>query len=231
AMGIDMMVLDMPVGKGTKFTNLDEGRAFGRTFVDLASGLGITAKVGITYGSVPVGHTIGPALEAREALAALIEPNKAPNSLVEKSTALAGLVLELAGIAIRGQGQTVADDVLRSGKAYQKMKEIIEAQGGDARIKPEEIPLGNYTMDVIAPANGWAVEIKNKALSEIARVAGAPESLGAGIELFYKKENVKKGTTIARIYASSEHALDEARALVAKLQPIVIEGLLLGTIS
>ena len=230
AMGIDVMVLDLPVGKGTKFVEPD-GRNFGRTFVDLASNVGITAKVGITYGSVPVGHTIGPALEAREGLSALIDPLHAPNSLVEKSTALAGLVLEMAGLAIRGQGQNLADDILKSGKSYSKMKEIIEAQGGNPRIKPEDIPVGEYTMDIVAPANGWPVEIKNKALATIARCAGAPEFPSAGIHILIKKENVKKGETIARVYAASEHNLDEVRALIAKLQPIVIEGLLLGTVS
>ncbi|MFW9930335.1 MAG: thymidine phosphorylase [Candidatus Thorarchaeota archaeon] len=230
AMGIDFMVLDIPVGKGTKFSETD-GRVFGRTFVDLATNIGISAKCGITYGSVPVGHTIGPAIEAREGLSTLIDPSKGPNSLIEKSTALSGLVIELAGLANRGQGQNVAEDILRSGKAYKKMREIIEAQGGDPNIKPEDIPLGNYTMDIMAPANGWPVEIRNSALTQIARAAGAPENPGAGIELLIKKESVKKGITIARIYAHSEHALEEVRALVAKLQPIVVEGLLLGTVS
>ncbi|MHA1991973.1 MAG: thymidine phosphorylase [Candidatus Hodarchaeales archaeon] len=230
AMGIDFMVLDIPVGKGTKFDESD-GRAFGRTFVDLADAVGISAKCGITYGNVPVGHTIGPALEAREGLSALIDPSQGPNSLIEKSTALAGLIIELSGMAVRGQGQQVADDILRSGKAYKKMKEIIEAQGGDPNIKPDEIELGNYSMDIVAPGNGWPVEIRNRALTQIARAAGAPEHPGSGIDIQIKKESVKKGAQIAKIYAHSEHALDEVRALVAKLQPIVIEGLLLGTIS
>ncbi|OLS18801.1 MAG: AMP phosphorylase [Candidatus Heimdallarchaeota archaeon LC_3] len=230
AMGIDFMVLDIPVGKGTKFVESD-GRVFGRTFVDLAHAVGISAKCGITYGDVPVGHTIGPALEAREGLSTLIDPSSGPNSLIEKSTSLAGLVIELAGIANRGQGQSVADDILRSGKAYKKMKEIIEAQGGDPNIKPDDIELGSYTMDIVAPANGWVIEIKNRALTQIARASGAPEHPGAGIHLLTKKESVKKGELVARIYAHSEHALEEVRAQVAKLQPIVIEGLLLGTIS
>lgn len=232
AMGIEFMVLDLPVGKNNeaKFT-LDGGRQFGRTFVDLAQAVGITSKIGLTYGSVPVGHTIGPALEAQEALEALINPNAAPHSLVEKSTSLAGLIFEMAGLAIRGQGQQYAMNLLTSGKAYEKMRQIIEAQGGEPNVKPEEIELAPYTLDFHAPANGWPVEIKNKALTQVARAAGAPEHPGAGVRILTKKESVKKGDPVFRVYAHSESAIEDVRALIAKTNPIVIEGLLIGTIS
>lgn len=232
AMGVDFLVLDVPVGKTneTKF-NLSEGRAWGRTFVDLAQSLGMTAKIGLTYGSVPVGHTIGPALEAREGLSTLMDPKHAPNSLVEKSTALAGLVFEMAGMSNRGHGQSYALEILQSGKAYAKMRSIIEAQGGDPEIKPEDIPLAPHSVDITAPANGWPVEIKNKALTAVARAAGAPVHPGAGVEILTKKESVKKGEVIMRVYAHSDSAIDEVRAIIAKTQPIVIEGLLMGTIS
>lgn len=232
AMGVDFMVLDVPVGKTTetKF-NQEEGRIYGRTFVDLAQSLGITSKVGITYGSVPVGHTIGPALEAREGLSTLIDPKTGPRSLIEKSTALAGLVFEMAGISIRGAGQSHALSILQSGKAYNKMKQIIEAQGGDPNIKPDDIELAPYTLDVNAPADGWPVEIKNKALTQVARAAGAPEHPGAGVHLLTKKESVIKGEIVMRVYAYSEAALEDVRAIIAKTNPIIIEGLLMGTIS
>ena len=232
AMGVDFMVLDLPVGQDNeaKFT-LEGGRQFGRTFVDLAQAVGITSKIGLTYGSVPVGHTIGPALEAQEGLAALIRPNDAPHSLVEKSTSLAGLIFEMAGLAIRGQGQQLAMDILTSGKAYEKMKQIIEAQGGNPTVKPDEIELAPYTLDFKAPANGWPVEIKNKALTQVARAAGAPEHPGAGVRILTKKESVRKGDPVFRVYAHSESAVEEVRALIAKTTPIVIEGLLIGTIS
>lgn len=232
AMGVEFMVLDLPVSDGNKakFT-LEEGRQFGRTFVDLTQAVGITSKIGLTYGSVPVGHTIGPALEAAEGLSALIDPNNAPKSLVEKSTALAGLIFEMAGLANRGLGQTAAMDLLQKGKAYSKMKEIIEAQGGDPNIKPDEIELAPYTLDFVAPAAGWPIEIKNKALTAVARAAGAPKYPGAGVQILTKKESVQKGDPVFRVYSHSESALEDVRALIAKTTPIVIEGLLIGTIS
>ncbi|MFW9993009.1 MAG: thymidine phosphorylase [Candidatus Odinarchaeota archaeon] len=231
AMGVDFMVLDIPVGRGAKFETDQAGREYARTFVNLASKVGITAESGLTYGSVPVGHSIGPALEAREALRALIDVNKAPVSLVEKSTALAGIVLEMANISALGKGKEYAFEILRSGKAYEKMKQIIELQGGNPATKPEDIPVGKYTIQIDAPVNGWPVEIKNRALLQIARAAGAPSSPSAGIQLMTKKESVKKGDTIAVVYSESESYLDEVRGMIAKLKPIIVEGLLMERIK
>lgn len=232
AMGIDFMVLDLPVGDGNKAKfNLEEGKLFGRTFVDLTQAVGITSKIGLTYGSVPVGHTIGPALEAQEALTALIDPSHSPHSLVEKATSLAGLIFEMAGLANRGLGQTSAMNILKSGKAYKKMQDIIEAQGGDPAVKPDDIQLSPHTLDFVAPGSGWPVEIKNKALTAVARAAGAPDFSGSGVQILTKKESVQKGDPVFRVYAHSDAALEDVRALIAKSTPIVIEGLLIGTIS
>ncbi|MHA1449344.1 MAG: AMP phosphorylase, partial [Candidatus Hodarchaeales archaeon] len=231
AMGVDFMVLDIPVGRGAKFSTEDLGREYGRTFVNLASNVGITAESALTYGSVPVGHAIGPALEAREALNALMDVNNGPVSLVEKSTALAGIVLEMANMASMGKGKEIAFEYLKSGKAYEKMKQIIELQGGDPNMKVEDIPVGKYSLQIDAPVNGWPVEIKNRALLQVARAAGAPHSMGAGVLMKFKKESVKKGDTIAYVYSDSEQALDEVRGLIAKLKPVIVEGLLLERIK
>ena len=136
--------------------------------------LGIQVECGITFGGLPVGHYIGPALEAKEALSALINPKTGSTSLVEKSTALAGILLEMSGKALRGEGQSKARQILDNGQAYQKFCQIIEAQGGDPNIKPEDIEVGEYIYDVVAPSNGWIVDIYNEIISEIARKAGAP---------------------------------------------------------
>ncbi|MHA2297907.1 MAG: AMP phosphorylase [Candidatus Hodarchaeales archaeon] len=231
AMGVEFMVLDVPVGRGAKFVTEQDGREYGRTFVDLAFKVGITAESGLTYGSIPVGHSIGPALEAREALRALIDVNSGPVSLIEKSTALAGIVLEMANITALGKGKDFAYEILRNGKAYEKMKQIIELQGGDPNLKPEDIQLGKYKLQIDAPVNGWPVEIRNKALLQVARAAGAPDSPGAGVLLKTKKESVKKGDTIAIVYSDSENAIDEVRGMIAKLKPIIVEGLLMERIK
>ena len=133
AVGTDFLVLDIPTGEDTKILTPEEARRLGNRFIDLGAKLGIRIRCGVTYGGQPVGHAVGPALEAKEALSTL--EGTGPASLIEKSTALAGLLLEMAGKATKGSGQDMAKDVLQSGQALAKMKEIIEAQGGDPNIK------------------------------------------------------------------------------------------------
>ena len=55
----------------------------------------------------------------------------------------------MGGKAQRGTGQTLAKELLRTGKAYEKMKKIIEAQGGNPNIQPKDIKLGPYEKDFL----------------------------------------------------------------------------------
>lgn len=230
ALGIDFMVLDIPTGKGCKVTTMEEATALSRAFGELGHRVGIHVECGITFGSLPVGHTIGPALEAREALNALINPKSASTSLIEKSTALAGMLLEMSGKAIRGQGQIMAKEYLNSGRAYEKMKQIIEAQGGDPNMKPEDIQIGEYVTEYKASAPGWPADIDNRAVTELAQTAGAPTDKGAGIQFLVKKESVKAGDVVFKVYSNNSQKIDRVESLLPKLKPVTIEGMLLGRI-
>lgn len=163
------MVLDIPTGKGCKVSTMEDATALSRAFGELGHRVGIHVECG-TFGSLPVGHTIG------------------PTSLIEKSTALAGMLLEMSGKALRGQGQNMAKEILYSGRAYDKMKTIIEAQGGDPNMKPDDIQIGQYITEYKASAPGWPADIDNKAVTELAQAAGAPTDKGAGIHFLVKKE-------------------------------------------
>ncbi|MFW9914460.1 MAG: AMP phosphorylase [Candidatus Thorarchaeota archaeon] len=228
SMGVDFLVLDMPTGKGTKVAAYDDGLALAREFAELGRRLGIKVESGITFGDLPVGHNIGPALEAREALRTLENPEHGPTSLVEKTTCIAGILLEMAGRALRGQGQDLAKSILYSGKALSKFREIIEAQGGDPNIQVEDIETGSHTFEWLAPADGWIVNIDNQAITKIAKVAGAPRDPKAGIKFLRKKESCRRGEPILRVYSSSDERLEAASDLLSRLHPITIEGMLLG---
>lgn len=226
AVGTDALVLDIPTGQGAKVESFDEARKLGNEFVELGSRLGIKVRCGITYGGQPVGHTVGAALEAKEALETLM--GKGPNSLIEKSTALAGMLFEMNGISGKGEGQNMAKQILRSGRAYAKMKEIIRQQGGNPDIKPDEIPLGEKRYIVTSPADGYVSRIFNSSINAIARAAGSPRYKGAGVRLYAKMGYaVKKGDPVVEIYAERESNLKEAVAVASRKPPFLIEGMLL----
>jgi len=226
AMGVKYLVVDIPQGKGTKAETIDDAMRLARMFVDLGNRLGIHVEAAVTYGDQPIGHAVGPALEAREALMTL-EGEWVSTSLVEKAAGLAGILFEMTGKAPHGRGHEIAKEILRSGKALKKMREIIEAQGGDPKIKSKDVPVGQYTAEIEAPADGYVVAIDNRAIMAIVRAAGAPKDKGAGVVVHKKGGRyVKRGETIMTIYSNSESRLDEALSLARTLEPMVIEGMI-----
>ncbi|MFQ6076439.1 MAG: AMP phosphorylase [Candidatus Bathyarchaeia archaeon] len=226
AVGANCVVIDIPVGRGTKVETEEEGMKLASDFIELGRRLKIRTLCGLTYGSQPVGHAVGPALEAREALRALM--GEGPTSLIEKSTAIAGLLLEAGGVAPPGMGQDHAKQALMSGKALGKMREIIEAQGGDPNIEPEDIPVGDHTICMNSPADGYVTEIDNAAINDIARLAGAPLDRGAGIVLDAKRGYiVKKDQGVLTIYADKASNLSAAYNLAMQSKPFTVEGMLL----
>jgi AMP phosphorylase len=230
AVGADRIVIDIPTGPGAKVEKIEDAKSLAHDFIDLAYKLNVQLETAITYGGQPIGYVIGPALEAREALITLA--GGGPGSLVEKSTSLAGLLLELGGVAPIGMGKQMAREILDSGKAYRKMREIIEAQGGNPNVKPEELPVGEKKEEVKAPTSGYIKQIYNQRINEIARAAGAPKDKGAGVRIFLKEgRKVEKGDPLLEIYAEHEAKLDDALSILKRNFPIKIEGMLLEKIS
>ncbi len=231
AMGSQYVLIDIPTGKGVKVESIADARSLARDFIELGKRLGQYIEVAITYGGQPIGHTVGPALEAREAMEALMT-GKGPGSLIEKAVGLAGILLEMGGVAPQGMGRKMAKEILESGKAYEKMREIIEKQGGNPDVKPDDIPIGDKTYTFTAPSGGYVTFIDNRAITGIARAAGAPEDKKAGIELYVKVgEKVKEGDPLFTIHAETEARLDHAIVFARRSEPIRIEGMVLQRIG
>ncbi|MHA1292030.1 MAG: AMP phosphorylase, partial [Promethearchaeota archaeon] len=232
AMGCKKIVLDIPIGKGTKFPTIDEGKKFALKFKEIAKKIGLTAECALTLAHQPIGHCIGPALEAKEALTLLRDYSAGPNSLIEKSTALAGIILEMGGKVEKGKGQEYAKKILQSGKAYEKMKRIIEAQGGDPNIKPENIKLGPYIKEFHATKSGHITEVNNAIINEIAKAAGCPFSKSSGVEIFKKQgAKINKGDLIFKIYSESNSNLKKAEKIYnSSGGPIILGGMLIERI-
>ena len=227
AVGADIVVIDIPVGRNTKIESVPEGRKLAREFIELGERLGMRVECALSYGESLVGRTIGPNLEVHEALAVL-EGATEPNSLIQKSISLAGIALEMAGKAAYGQGAEVANDLLRSGKALEKMRQIIEIQGGDPTVKADDIVPGDYRFVVRAPQDGYVIELNNSALVTLARLAGSPYDHGAGLEIHAKKGvRVRKGDPIFTIYADREWRLERTIEVGRTLIPVLVEGMVL----
>ncbi len=231
AVGADCVVIDIPTGMGTKVPTVQEGKKLARDLIDLGERLGMSVECAMTYGASPVGRTVGPALEVREALKVL-ETMEGPNSLIEKSTGLAGILLEMGGAAAKGHGKETAMETLRSGKALKKLKEIIEAQGGNPNIIHTDVKTGENKAELRSPADGYVIEFNNKRIVEIARIAGAPIDKGSGVWIHKKNgEIVRKGEPLITIFADKSWKLTNALKSAEKDFPIIVEGMLLERVQ
>ena len=230
AVGANLVVIDIPVGLHTKVATMAEGRKLAREFIELGERLNMKVECALTYGDIPVGHSIGPKLEVKEALRVL-EGATEPNSFIQKSISLAGIAFEMSGKAARGTGATMAQDLLTSGKALEKFRQIIEIQGGDPTVKSEDIIPGEHQYVVKAPASGYVIEMNNRSLITLARTAGAPQDPGAGILLHAKKGKlVKAGEPLFTLYAERNWRLQNAIEEGRRLMPILVEGMLLDRV-
>jgi len=226
SVGVKKLIIDIPVGSGAKVESLESGRRLADLFVRVAGELGVSARCALSYGDQPVGYAVGPALEAREALETLL--GRGPTSVKEKAVSLAGMVLELAGLAPQGGGRGVALRILESGKAYEYFKRIVEAMGGNPNVKPEDVEVGRYKAEVRAHTDGYITGVSNRAIAQIAITAGAPADKGAGVLLRVKKgHKVRAGDVLLEVYSNSEARLEEALSLAETLKPITIEGMVL----
>lgn len=204
------VLIDIPTGRGTKAESIRKAKYLRKMFLKIGQQLGINVKVVLTDGSHPIGNGIGPLLESRDVLTVLNNDPLAPRDLREKSLMLAGILLEMTGKY--KHGRQVAEEILASGKALKKMKEIIFAQG-----KAKLPSLGQHRHFVKARKTGKIGQIDNLIITQVARIAGAPDDKGAGLFLHRKiNEQVVKGELLYEIFAESKFKLDLAVKFLKK---------------
>jgi thymidine phosphorylase len=138
--------------------------------------------------NTPIGYTIGNALETREALEIL--HGQGPNDLRELTYDLAAEMLRAAGVA-KTKSQTLrrVELAVKDGAALQKMREIVDAQGGDSRVvdAPDQLAVARHRTTVTAKAD---------------------VDPGAGIRLHVQLgDQIRSGDELATLYTSERARL------------------------
>ena len=228
AISANYLLVDIPMGSGTKVPTIEEARAYSRDLMDLGERLDMHIECAITYADQPVGSAVGPILEARECIS-ILEGSKHPASVIEKACDCAGIILDMAGIP---GGAAKAREILESGAAHKKFMEIVVAQGGNPELKSSDLVPGAFKEDVVASKSGYVHSIRNKDIVTIAKAAGAPNDKGAGMLIYKKKgQRVEAGEALFTIYADNEAKLRRAREAARKYPPVEIEGMLIKRVS
>jgi thymidine phosphorylase len=206
------VLIDIPVGATAKVRSSAAAQTLAHQLQSTARAMQLTLRVLQTDGSAPVGFGIGPALEARDVLAVLRQEPGAPPDLAQRALLLAGHLLEMGGAAPAGAGRALADRVLADGRAWRKFQEICAAQGGMRTPVPAA-----FRHTVVALRSGRVLAIDNRRLARIAKLAGAPQDPGAGLDLHVRVgEFVERGQPLFTLHAASPgelaYALDYACA-------------------
>ncbi len=209
AMGVDYLVIDMPIGETAKITSRRVADHLEDKFLYLGKRFGMKVKVIKTLAREPIGRGIGPALEARDVLRLLQQKPLKPRDLEDKATYFAGELLELKGFCRRGDGERVAQRQLASGAAWRKMQEIIEAQGGNPNLDSELVATGAHHYEIHAKSAGRISLVDSRAINEVCMNLGAPHEKIAGLHLHaHVGDRVEKGTKLFTLYAPTKERLE-----------------------
>jgi len=207
AVGAEYLVIDLPCGRGTKLKTIGEADLLAKDLIEIGNRMGIRTECAVTYGEQPLGRTIGPALEAREALEVLMRRKAVPD-VMDKARHISTMLLNMVG----KDGPKLVDEALKTGKAEEKMRQIIFEQGGDHEVKPEDIEVGEFGLDIHADRSGVVLWMNNHVFSAVARAAGAPVDKGAGIYLHKKiGDRAEKDERLFTIYADKARKLKRAK--------------------
>ena len=150
---------------------------------------------------------------------------------MEKSVDIAGILLEMSGLTNTGKGSEMASEILSSGKALTKFREIIEFQGGNPNIKFDEIEGGSEQTSIYAKKDGYVVGVNNKSINAIAKAAGCPKDKEAGIIIHKRQGEYIHGDPLITIFANSDSKLTSALQTANTHSPIILEGMVLRRIG
>lgn len=241
ASGADAVVFDMKCGEGAFMKRTTQACQLARLLSRVALMLGMRTAAVLTRMDEPLGYCVGNALEVREAIEVL--KGKWVDDLIQVSLAIGAEMLILAGTARRREdAQTLLRSALLGGKALQKFRELVKAQGGDPSVvdEPDRLPKARYSCNVRAARRGYISRIDALSVGKIATALGAGRRTresridhAVGIEFLKKRcDTVTSGEPIARVHASDRREgrrcarlLKDAISLSARkprLRPVVI---------
>jgi pyrimidine-nucleoside phosphorylase len=215
ATGAGHLLYDVKRGSGAFMKTTEEARELAELLVRLSEDLGIDASALITDMDNPLGSAVGNALEIRESVL-LLKNEPVPDDLASEVNHVATRLLELKGIP---EAATAVESALASGSAYEKFREFVRAQGGDAEAL-EDLPVSAEVSEVKAPRGGYVARFGASGIGSAALALGAGRKKkgdridpGSGVEILVKPgDPLLKGQPVARLYGERE--AEPARRLV-----------------
>jgi pyrimidine-nucleoside phosphorylase/thymidine phosphorylase len=211
AAGADAIVLDVKTGCGAFMRETEDAFKLARTMVSIGKRVNLPTVALITDMDQPLGNAVGNALEVKEAILTL--QGKGPSDLEELCLALGSqMLLAAKKVKTDKEGRQLLLELLKNGKALQKFKDIISAQGGQVEVfdNPELLSKADLIKSVKASSDGYILGIHAEMIGNAAMLSGAGREtkdaevdLRAGIVLHKKiGDKISAGDTLAVLYTN-----------------------------
>ena len=218
ASGAQAILLDVKVGSGAFMKNIEDARELAKAMVDIGKKNGRSVKAILTDMDRPLGHAIGNALEIREVINTL--KGHGPEDLTHECIIMAAHMLVLSRMCDYETALNRVQQVLDSGAALERLRLMIEAQGGDSRVIDDDrvLTIGKFTYDVTSSQDGYITRMNTERCGIASVMLGAgrtvkdgPIDYSAGIVMHKKTgDAVSMGERIATLYASDESLFTNA---------------------
>ena len=211
AEGTQSLVLDVKVGSGAFMKTLDRANELAKVLVQLGKDAGVSTSALLTDMSTPLGKKIGNALEVEESIEVL--SGGGPEDVIEITVELAKEMLKLSGIS-----DVDPRENLSNGKALEKWREMIKAQGGDPDAA---LPKAEHWHVVRAKESGYVSSLEAISVGVASWRLGAGRErkedavqFGAGIEIHAQVGTaVKAGDPVMTLYTETPERFERAIAL------------------
>lgn len=218
AAGAHRIVLDVKAGVGAFMQTVDEARELAKMMVEIGTLAGRRAAGVISDMNQPLGYAVGNAIEVKEAIETL--QGNGPADLTEHCLEVASYMIYLTELAPTvEQARKQVEEAYSSGKAWEKFRELVIAQGGDVSYvdHPEKLPQAKIIHAEKAARSGYLSQINARIIGEMAVVLGAgrekkgmPVDHAVGIEIPHKVgDYVAEGEVLFTIHADAQAKLDE----------------------
>ena len=227
------LVLDVKRGSGSFMPELDRGLDLARTMIDLGADHGCPVVALVTAMDRPLGRASGNALEVEEAIHAL--RGEGPPDLMRVTYALGAEMLQIAGVAAsREEAWRDMEVAISSGRAAEKMREIIDAQGGNGSVvdDPSVLPQASACELYDAPRRGFVARVEPRTIGRgIVALGGGRQRLddvvdpAVGFVITAKPGDwVEQGEPLATIFARDTAGIDTGRATLREAITIAEEA-------
>lgn len=223
ACGAKTILLDVKCGNGSFMSTQEQAEALAQALIDIGRRAGRNMTAVISDMNQPLGRTVGNAIEAREAIETLTPELPKDSRFLELCLALAAQTFMACGLSTTlEEGEQKAKELLKSGSALEKFRQMVEAQGGDTRVVDDlsRLPSAPVQQAVLVHQAGWIARIDSRAVAEAAADLGAGRQTkedaidpAVGIEVFkHKGDPAQPGEPLFMIHARTESVAQQAEA-------------------